>query len=78
MREGIEDFEKINILKMRLKESGSFSDMLAYKRLINKIEAFTAASGESDEIDQLVESARHLLNEICTEGESKLSTLPVK
>ena len=78
MREGIEDFEKINILKMRLEESGSSSDILAYKRLMNKIEAFTAASGESSEIDQLVESARHLLNEICTEGESKLSTLPVK
>ncbi len=67
IREGIEDFEKINILKMRLKESGSSSDMLAYKRLINTIETFTAASGESAEIDQLVESARSLLAEICEE-----------
>ncbi len=64
IREGIEDFEKINILKNFLKDSDSDENQLAYKRLLNKIEAFTASSGQSDEVDTLVKSARELLNEI--------------
>lgn len=64
IREGIEDYEKINIIKKSLKESDSSEDQLAYKLLLNKIEEFTASSGQSDEIDTLVDSARELLNEI--------------
>lgn len=64
IREGIEDYEKIIVIKNNLKNSKSAEDQHSYKLLLNKIEEFTASSGQSEEIETLVNSARELLNEI--------------
>ncbi len=61
IREGIEDFEKISILKERLKDSDDSHNMVAYNLLLRKIDEFTASSGESAKIDELVESAQDFL-----------------
>jgi hypothetical protein len=61
IREGIEDFEKVSILKERLKDSDDSHNMVAYNLLLRKIDEFTASSGESAKIDELVESAQDFL-----------------
>ncbi len=66
LREGIEDFEKIIILKKKLKESGIPADFIKYQRLLRKVDEFNMASGESKEVSQLVDGAQQLLKEIVT------------
>ena len=66
IREGIEDYEKISILKDSLKDSDNPYKQAAYSLLLRKIAAFTPSSGTSEDIGQLLESAQELLDTIST------------
>ncbi len=66
LREGIEDFEKLRILKNRLKASESQENLYHYGRLMSKLDEFEATPGEFMDVDQLVRSAQQLLIEIAT------------
>ena len=66
IRDGIEDYEKISILKAHLGQSEEPYEEAAYILLLEKIATFVPSSGNSEELSQLVESAVQLLNKIST------------
>jgi hypothetical protein len=66
IREGIQDFEKINMLKEELGKSDRPEDQMILSELAAKINEFTATSGQSDSLPQLVESAQKTLKKIVT------------
>ncbi len=66
LREGIEDYEKIELLRNELEASSSPEDQALYNRLLGMLEEFSAPSAGSGEAGRLVNSARRLLNEFVT------------
>jgi len=68
LREGIEDFEKISLLRKRLKGSQHLSDQEDYCRLMSMLDEFDYTSGESSKTGELVHRARKLLDEIVTKS----------
>ena len=66
IRVGIQDFEKVKILRIALENSSSKEDQLALALLDKKIEEFKATSGGSATVTDLVRSAQKLLRDMVT------------
>ena len=66
IREGIEDYDKICILKENLRDSNDKRERIMYDMLMRKINEFTALSGTTDTVTTLVVKARQILNDIVT------------
>lgn len=66
IREGIEDYEKILILKERLRDSDSERQRRLYATLAETLEALSWNAREPGEIKSMLEDARRLLDEITT------------
>jgi hypothetical protein len=66
IREGIQDFEKILLLRRRFENSERAEDQHKLTLLNNKIDEFTFASGKSISVTELVKGAQKLLKDIVT------------
>ncbi len=66
IREGIQDYEKIQILKEQFERSDRAEDQIALSELIAAIDQFTANSGQSEHLPRLVEDARQMLKKLVT------------